>query len=534
MRVGDVITKMVEIATAPITPIADAINNFVKDFANTLKEGVIMIIKHLEVEFKPDIDRIIPKELMEHDIFKEWKDYIEKEAGNKPIALAPILAYLATTAGGVAIGLGLGGFGRNIQNFFNSKLTPTPLNPAECAYYMRRNPTDAERIKQMLLTQGYATDLHYYLLEMYKPKLTITEIITAYLRGLISENDFNLMLKEHGLADRDIDVLKGLIWSYPTPTDFIRFAVREVFTDDKETQEALSAEFPDDIVEYAEKAGMRREVLEWYWKSHWDLPSPTQVYEMLHRLNPEVLKVRGSAYKEMGLDMSKLETTIETVKTYLKQADYDLRWRDRLVAISYAPLTRVDLRRIYELGLINEEELLARLMEVGYTKKDAELMVEFYKSYRQEEVRLWTKTEIRNLLYYGLVNESEAVILLKRIGYTEEDAKTLVELWKAKLAEKDMREIQKYVRDAYALGEITRAEAEKRLRDIGLSEETINIVLDKEDARRLGSVKLPSASTVVKWLKAGIITEAEAKKILEEINVKKDYIEYYIAEAKAS
>jgi len=255
---------------------------------------------------------------------------------------------------------------------------------------------------------------------------------------------------------------------------------------------------------------------------------------MLHRLNPDVLKVRGSAYKEMGLDTSKLQTTIETVKTYLKQADYDLRWRDRLVAISYSPLTRVDLRRIYELGLINEEELLARLMEVGYTKKDAELMVEFYKTYRQEDVRLWTKSEIKNLLYYGLVNESEAVILLKRIGYTEEDGKTLVELWKAEIAEKDMREIQKYVRDAYALGEITRAEAEKRLRNIGLSEETINIVLDKEDARRLSSIKLPSASTVVKWLKKGIITEETAKKILEEINVKKEYIPYYIAEAKAS
>jgi len=242
MRVGDVLTKMVEIATAPIAPIADAINNFVKDFANTLKEGIIMIIKHLEVEFKPDIDRIIPKELMEHDYFKEWKDYIEKEAGNKPIALAPILTYLGTTVAGIGIGLGLGGFGRSIQNWYNARLTPTPLNPAECAYYMRRNPTDAERIKEMLLAQGYATDLHYYLLEMYKPKLTITEIITAYLRGLISENDFNLMLKEHGLADKDIDVLKGLMWSYPTPTDFIRFAVREVFTEDKETQEALSAD----------------------------------------------------------------------------------------------------------------------------------------------------------------------------------------------------------------------------------------------------------------------------------------------------
>ena len=532
MRVGDVLTKMVEIATAPIGTIADAINNFVKDFAGTLKEGVIMIIKHLEVEFKPDIERIIPKELMEHDYFKEWNDYIQKEAGNKPIALAPILAYLGTTVGGVAIGLGLGGFGRNIQNFFNSQLRPTPLNPAECAYYMRRFPTDTEKVKEMLLANGYATDLHYALLQMYMPKLPVGDIIRARLRGVIDDNQFEYLLSEHGLAKRDIDYLKEIMYDYPTPTDFIRFAVREVFTEDKETQEALSAEFPEDIVEHAERAGLKREVLEWYWKAHWDLPSPTQVYEMLHRLNPDVLKVRRKAYESMGLDASKLQTTLNTVKTYLKQADYDLRWRDRLVAISYYPLTRVDLRRIYELGLIDEQELLARLMEIGYTKEDAELMVEFYKTYRQEEVRLWTKTEIRNLLYYGLVNDAEAVLLLKRIGYAEEDAKTLVELWKAKLAEKDMREIQKYVRDAYALGEITRAEAEKRLRNIGLSEETINIVLDKEDARKLSSQKLPSASTVVKWLKAGIITESEAKKILEEINVKKDYIPYYIAEGK--
>jgi len=362
---------------------------------------------------------------------------------------------------------------------------------------------------------------------------TVTEALRMYYRGILSEEDFKTVMRKLGFNDTYINALKQDYLYYPTPSDFIRFSVREVFTDDKETLEALRAEFPDEIVEHARKAGMDKDVLMWYWMSHWELPSPSQVYEMLHRLHPEVLKVRGKAYESMGLDVSKLQTTLDTVKQYLKQADYDKRWRERLVAISYAPLTRVDLRRIYELGLIGDEELLARLMEIGYTKKDAELMVEFYKTFRQEEVRLWTKTEIRNLLYYGLVNDAEAVVLLKRIGYTEEDAKTLVELWKAKLAEKDMREIQKYVRDAYALGEITRAEAEKKLRNIGLSEETINIVLDKEDARRLSSVKLPSASTVVKWLKNGIITESEAKKILEEINIKKDYIPYYIAEAKA-
>ena len=117
------------------------------------------------------------------------------------------------------------------------------------------------------------------------------------------------------------------------------------------------------------------------------------------------------------------------------------------------------------MGLIDDNELLARLMEVGYTKKDAELMLEFYKTFRQEEARTFAKTEIKYLLYYGIINESEAKVMLERLGYTEEDAKTMIELWKVKLAEKDMRETQKFVRDAYALGEITRTEAERMLRE---------------------------------------------------------------------
>ena len=533
MRVGDLITKIVEIATAPITPIAEAINNFIKDFANTLKEGVIMIIKHLEEEAKPDIDKLIPTEFLELPYYKDLKKYVEENAGKKPIPLIALAGMVGGSIVGTGVGMGLGGFGRDISNWFNAWRRPTPLDIQILAYASHTGKLSEDIINTNYASLGYNDNYKQVLFDFYKPKLPPTTLLEAEKR--IEELDYNITeaLKQHGFNDKEINILRELSYAYPSPTDFIRFAVRDVFTKDKETQEALSAEFPEDIVPYAEKAGMRKEILELYWKAHWELPSPTQVYEMLHRLNPDVLRVRGDAYKEMDLDINKIETTKETVETYLKQADYDKRWRERLLAISYNPLTRVDLRRIYELGLIDDNELLARLMEVGYTKKDAELMVEFYKTFRQEEVRLWTKTEIRNLLYYGLVNESEAVVLLKRIGYTEEDAKTLVELWKAKLAEKDMRETQKYVRDAYALGEITRAEAEKRLRDVGLSEETINIVLDKEDARRLSSVKLPSASTVVKWLKNGIITESEAKKILEEINVKKDYISYYIAEAKA-
>jgi len=520
-----------ELIEGTFKKVIDYIIELADDFADVLKRGMRMFLSSLLQD-----DLTVMEETYD-TLFKEcpqvnelWKKEKEKVKEGKTSAIQ-LLGLVASSAIGTGIGMGLGGFGRDIQNFFNSIHPVTPLSPDILAYGKHTGKITDDMFETDLISQGYAKEKHSVIYDYYKPKLSPTTLLDAEKRIENLEIDVNAELKAHGFNDKEINILRELSYAYPSPTDFIRFAVREVFTKDKETQEALSAEFPDDIVPYAKKAGMSKDVLMWYWKAHWELPSPTQVYEMLHRLNPDVLAVRGDAYKEMGLELDKLQTTKETVEFYLKQADYDKRWRQRLLAISYNPLTRVDLRRIYELGLIDDNELLARLMEVGYTKKDAELMVEFYKTFRQEEARTFAKTEIKYLLYYGIINETEAKVMLERLGYTEEDAKTMIELWKVKLAEKDMRETQKFVRDAYALGEITREEAERILREAGLSEEVIAVVLDKEDKRRLKSVKLPSASTVVKWLKLGVITEEKAREILRSINVKEEYIEYYIKEA---
>jgi len=512
--------------------VIDYIIELGNDFADVLKRGILMIIQHLEVEAKPDIDKLIPEEFAEMPYYKNLKKYVEENAGKKPVPFLSILQIAGSSAIGTGVGMGMGAFGRDLSNWYNSWRRPTPLDINILAYAKHTGKLDDATIDTNYASLGYNDNYKTVLFDFYKPKLSVTELLEAEKRIENLEIDVNEELKAHGFNDKEISVLRELSYAYPSPTDFIRFAVRDVFTKDAKTQEALSAEFPEDIVPYAEKAGMRKNVLMWYWKAHWELPSPTQVYEMLHRLNPDVLAVRGNAYKEMGLELDKLETTKETVEFYLKQADYDKRWRQRLLAISYNPLTRVDLRRIYELGLINDNELLARLMEVGYTKKDAQLLLEFYKTFRQEEAKAFAKTEIKYLLYYGIINETEAKVMLERLGYTEEDAKTLIELWKVKLAEKDMRETQKFVRDAYALGEITREEAERILREAGLSKEVIAVVLDKEDKRRLKSQKLPSASTVVKWLKLGVITKEKAREILRSINVKEEYIEYYIKEAE--
>jgi len=534
MRLGELIENIVEIITSPIKPLADAINNFIKDFADTLKRGIQLIIEQLETDITDDLEKILPADILESPLYKEWKEYAKQHAGKKPAVMAVLIPALIGSAVGTGVGMGLGGFGTNIQGWFNRRLTPTPLPPDITAYAYHTNRITEKDMDFLLDTHGYKDSYHQILYDYYKPKLSVSQIAEAFLRGVITEQEFKDKLKEHGFNENDINALSQLIWDYPSPTDFIRFSVRDVFTKDKKIKEALMAEFPEDIVDKAEKAGLKKEHLMWYWMAHWELPSPTQVYEMLHRFHPDVLKVRGEAYKSIGLDVEKLKMTLDDVKTYLRQADYDVRWRERLVGISYSPLTRVDLRRIYTLGLIDDNELKARLMEIGYTAKDAELLMAFYHNLKAEEAREWTKSEIRNLLYYGLINDTEAKVMLERLGYSEEDAKLLIDLWKAKITEKDMRETQRYIRDAYALGQITRTEAEAQLRACGLSENVIKVVLDKEEKRRLSSQRLPSASTIVKWLKLGIITKDVAIRLLKRINVADDVIDYYIKEAEVS
>jgi len=218
MRVGDVITKMVEIATAPIAPIAEAINNFVKDFANTLKEGVIMIIKHLEEEAKPDIDKLIPAEFMEIPYYKDLKKYVEENAGKKPIPLIAIAGMVGGSVIGTGVGMGLGGFGKDISNWFNAWRRPTPLDIQILAYAEHTGKLGEDIINTNYASLGYNDKYKEVLFDFYKPKLPPTTLLEAEKRIEKLDYDITEALKQHGFNDKEISILRELSYAYPSPT----------------------------------------------------------------------------------------------------------------------------------------------------------------------------------------------------------------------------------------------------------------------------------------------------------------------------
>jgi len=215
-------------------------------------------------------------------------------------------------------------------------------------------------------------------------------------------------LRESPLKDRYIDDLMELRYQLLGASDYIRFAVRDVFDAQARKKLSLDENFPEGLGPKLVALGYSDQDAKDAWAAHWELPSPTQVYEMLHRgvLPPGV-----------------------TVEDYLKSADYAPVWRDSLVKISYNPITRTDAKRAYKLGLggFDEARLKKAYTDLGYNDADAAILVEFTKldvgeEARQEKELLIGPVRAKALQMYQTrrISEAELRQVLANLKYPQD------------------------------------------------------------------------------------------------------------------
>jgi len=422
---------------------------------------------------------------------------------------------------------------RGINYFLNSTFPNKEFEEATLIELHIKGLLSDEEFKERMKKHGYDEEHVKKIISLEKRLLTAEELLMAKWRKAFSddekENERRYLeeMKKLGFSEENAKLFEKIRLFYPSPSDFIRFAVRDVFNEEIVKHYGYDEDFPEQILPYVEKAGMPPEIMKYYWRAHWDLPSPTQGYEMLQRLNPDVLEVLGQKYEKMGLKPEEIQTDLKDLETLLKIADIPSYWRKRLIAISYPPLNRVDLRRMYELGLIDEKELYARLLELGYTKDDAKLMLKFYKAYKNEAQKDLTMSQIQKAFEYGILNEKDAKENLKVLGYDEDEASLIVQLWKLDMLYDELDKKIDIIKDMYATGLITYEEAMNQLDHLNLpSSYRDRVLVDLENLRRK-QTKLPSKEDVIKWFKNKIIDENKFVELMKKLNYPDEYIEYY-------
>jgi len=329
-------------------------------------------------------------------------DEAKKEGGPIPalIGVAILGGIVGGMIGGVMRPMGFK-VSQQMEKFLKSRL----LDPRDAAAAIYRGIMAPAEFDEEMLRSGYSESRRAALLEVNRELLREDDLRDAFLRGELSVEDLTGKLRARGYIDADIDTLKKLHWIIPTQTDLVRMAVREVFTPEVVAKFGQMEDFPPAFAEWAGKIGLSEEWAKNYWAAHWDLPSTTQAFEMFHR----------GVIDEAELHM------------LLRALDIMPFWRDKLTEIAFRPYTRVDVRRMHKVGILDDAGVKRAYLDLGYDDEKATAMTEFTIAYNAKTEELpeseeidWTRTEIVDAFRRGVMSETEARDLLKELDYSEE------------------------------------------------------------------------------------------------------------------
>lgn len=354
-------------------------------------------------------------------------------------------------------------FAQNIHTLAMSKATPSVLPPSIIAQAWNKGLWNEDQALNELRANGFNESRANTLLESTLDPSSPGEAQIAFLRGMIDERKHDEFLRKYGYTDDRIELLKQLYVIIPPVSDLITMSVREVFSPETAERFGQFEDFPVEFAEFASQQGLSRDWAMRYWASHWSLPSPTQGFEMLHR------RIIGE----------------NDLKLLLKALDIMPFWREKLIQLSYNPLTRVDVRRMHKVGVLTESEVYESYLDIGYTPENAQRLTEFTVKLNQaettkggEQIRELSRNIIEQAYSKGIISKEETIQRLMGIGYTLSDAEFLVKLADSLKQVNDNPDISREIKDrttklvfsAYATRSIGREEAIRQLMQLGLTQ----------------------------------------------------------------
>ena len=356
-----------------------------------------------------------------------------------------------------------------------------------------------------IMNAAVAKPVTYWSNKQFRPEiLAVGDLTSGYLRGEITDADYNDQMASHGYDQRKIDIIKKLANYIPNPGEIIRLAVREAF-EPRDKLKIFTPGYtpPADYIKYAKMVGLTQDWAEREWHAHWQLPSPQQVAEMYHR------KV----------------ITHDQMLNYYKILDYYKEDADRLDAISYNMPTRIDLRRMYQAGNLTYDELVDYYQKLGYSPEDASKICTWIKGLKTSTEKELTKTEIAKAIAIGELTEAEAITMFKNMGYDEAESKILIATYTAAGSSAKREMTRSLIEQGYKVGLIDKTTALNYLIGQGWSADSASYIITLVDTKRLLDLKVLPFGYMRDLYKYGIITEADFSTYLQN----EGYIPQHIA-----
>lgn len=389
------------------------------------------------------------------------------------------------------------------------------LEPSDLIISQLRGTIPKDDFDIFMKAHGFQPFRAEQMIEHARPLLIPDQIRDLRLRGALSVGAARLRLEMLGYKTTDLPLLEELYKVIPGPGDQVRFAVREAFSPEAIESYNLGEAFPEEFATEVAKVGISKDWALRYWYSHWVLPSVGQGYEMLQR-----------GVIDEG-----------TLRDLLRYADLLPWWHDKLIAISYRPYTRVDVRRMYQQGVLDEAQVLRAYRDLGYDAEKAQAMTEFTKRFTFQAQRELTRADILDGYRRGVFERAEAQEMLLDMGYDEDEATFYLDRAEGQGA-KELRELTvSNYHSLHTRGILTTKEARDALTELEYSDRAVRLLLELWEQDRGAYISSTTGekekdltrADITDGYRRGLIDPTRARQLLGGLGYDGAEVDFYLA-----
>lgn len=470
--------------------------------------GVLVnFLDRIEPELVDYVAPILDLMLALDDLPTDLRTFLQGVRDPHGQAGAALLAGIGTQAGGAILGNVLGSLLAPVTHALNRQIHPSRPSPAESFALRWRGLLDPETSHHWLDDIGLPDVIKDNIGEVIRPRAGAGDLIAHAWREYQDPERVRPELRLRGYLDEDIDKLIKLSTFLPGTGDLVSMAVREAWRDDIAAKYGYDADFPAEFAQYAAKRGMSADWCKRYWRAHWSLPGPTMAREMLHRT-----------------DMS-----LDDYETLLRIADYPATFRRWMTEVAYTPFTRVDVRRMYKVGVIPDiAGVIEAYKDIGYNDEKAGKLAEFTIMEYGEDERDATKADVVAAYSLGRLSAAETTTILLDLGYQS----WIVDLYLARADLKESNalaaEVIKHTKTMYTNRQISRTDAVAKLAALPLPGPEIDRYIEAWDITRLARVGRPSRSELKALFLDNVLDEGDFRTELAGHKLSERYIGWIV------
>lgn len=406
-----------------------------------------------------------------------------------------------------------------------------------------------DAIKQVHIARGRNLDVYQDLLQ---ERYSVQEVLVLMNRGEIAKDQADAELHKLGYYESKYrDNIIKLASAIPSPSDIISMEMKGAFDDNLVRTLGLSDEIErsPNFQLFMKKQGLGRNIykddaggdltLDWplkFWQAHWQRISPGEAYAMFFRLRADRLDRFRNTFPNIS-PVNEADLT-----NLLRQNDIIPSYRDRLSAIQSSQIPIRQLRQVYNIGAMTEQELVEQHKDHGYIDKDITYLVSVYnqnkKDYQeqQENKRLGKEknaytSNLLNSLEIGGISATDATIAISSIWNDEDKAGWAVNAIEIKKRNAYLKTYLKSVRDEFFLGLWSPESARENLTTAGFSDLDATRWVDLWVRQLRMPRRLANTSTVLDWYKRFLIQRQDVLQRLHNLGWADGDILLWLAEA---